>query len=120
MTSSGLIEKTDALFPNVYPFSQKAQWLTAFDKRLYEEFLSRYEGALAPDGGDCPCPGGELLLGEEYAELYINYIAMLMELYSGNITGYQNKAALFNSHYLSFISSYNRTHLIRGVKITVK
>ncbi len=118
MTTSGLIERTDALFPNVYHFIQKADWLGAFDKRVRDEFLSRYENCPELDE-DSRSPCRELLLGEEYAEVYMNYLSMLMELYSGNITGYQNKAALFNSQYLSFMNSYNRTHRIKSVSINI-
>lgn len=119
MTTSGLIERTDALFPNVYHFTQKSGWLLGLDKRLWEELLSRYEGIPEPLW-DNSSSDRELLLGEEYSELYICYLSMLMELYSGNITGYQNKAALFNSHYLSFMNSFNRSHLMKRVNINIE
>ncbi len=119
MTVSYLIEKADALFPNVYPFPAKADWLFEFDKKLHGEFLSRYGEAAAPDSGAKRLPERELLLSEEFSGVYINFIIMLMELYSGNVTGYRNRASLFNSEYLSFMNSYNRTHLIPPVKINV-
>ena len=115
-----LIEKADALFPNVYPFPQKADWLFSFDKRLYEELLSRYENPPAFSSDEGSSPERELLLGEAEGELYVNYLMMLMELYSGNIPGYQNAAAIFNSGYLSFMNHFNRTHLIKSVHINVK
>lgn len=119
MTASYLIEKADALFPNVYPFPVKADWLFEFDKKLHGEFLSRYGETASPDEKEKRLPEIELLLPEEFSGVYINYIIMLMELYSGNVTGYRNRASLFNSEYLSFMSSYNRTHLIKPVNITV-
>ena len=116
MTVSGLIEKADALFPNVYRFPVKAGWLYDFDKRLVSGFLSKYreEYEIPEDGLS---PDRELLLDEMYTGVYINYLCMLMELYSGNITGYTNRAALFNSEYLGFMNDYNRTHLIKSVNI---
>lgn len=119
MTVSGLIERTDALFPNVYPFPQKAHLLYLFDKKLWDEFLSLYRDCPEEVSGDKHSPDRELLLGEEYSDVYTNYLISQLELQSGNITGYSNRAALFNSAYLSFMNRYNRTHEIEGAKITI-
>lgn len=119
MTVSCLIERTDALFPNVFPFPMKVRWLLELDKRINSELLSLYGAGAELSQEEETSHGRELLLGEEQADLYISYLTMKMELHSGNITGYVNCASLFNSAYLSFMQFYNRTHKARETKINI-
>ena len=119
MTVTGIIERTDALFPNVYPFPVKARWLFIFDKRVAGEFISRYTEPPVLLDEDRISGDRELFLPEEFSAVYENYLIMEMELHSGNITGYGNRAALFNSEYLSFMKHYNRTHSMKSAKISI-
>ncbi len=119
MTASGLIERTDALFPNVFPFPMKARWLYRLDKEICREFLSRYGNTPHIAESEMQSPDRELILGEEFSDVYINYLIMKMELHSGNITGYVNSASLYNSAYLSFMQYYNRTHTAQGAEINI-
>ncbi len=119
MTVSGLIERTDALFPNVFPFPMKARWLYGLDKAICTEFLSRYGETPDIPEGEMHSPCRELILDEEFSDVYTNYLTMKMELHSGNITGYVNAASLYNGAYLSFMNYFNRTHRIQGAKINI-
>lgn len=119
MTATGLIERADALFPNVFPFPMKARWLWRLDTEICREFLCRYKEITPPPESVMQAPDRELVLGEEYSDLYINYLIMKAELHSGNVTGYVNAASLYNSAYLSFMQQYNRTHTLRGAKINI-
>ena len=117
MTVRALTEKTDSLFPNVLPFSQKAAFLYELDRKIYCEFISSYGIADTLKDADPMSPERELLVESPFTDLYHHYLCMQMELISGNITGYQNQAALFNSLYLSFMHHFNRGHLMlpRGI-----
>lgn len=119
MTATGLIERTDALFPNVFPFPMKVRWLWRLDAELCRDIFARYGDAPVPRDSEMTAADRELLLGEEFSDLYISYLTMKMELHSGNITGYVNAAALYNSAYLSFMQHYNRTHVAKGAKISI-
>lgn len=119
MTATGLIERTDALFPNVFPFPMKVRWLYRLDKEICREFLSRYGDAPSPSEEEMQSPDRELVLDEELSDVYINYLIMKMELHSGNITGYVNAASLYNNAYLSFMQHYNRTHTVRSAGINI-
>jgi hypothetical protein len=119
MTASELIERADALYPNVYPFTLKARWLYGLDKTICSELLSRYGNE--PLLRECEMLSAcrELILAEEFSDVYISYLTMKMELHSGNITGYVNAASLYNSAYLSFMNHYNRTHRCQGAVIKI-
>ena len=119
MTASDVIARTDALFPNVFPFPMKVRWLYRLDKEISEEFLSRYGNPPAGPEEEMQAPDRELILGEEYSDIYTDFLIMKMELHSGIITGYVNAASLYNSAYLSFMQHYNRTHGMPGTRINV-
>lgn len=119
MTATDIIERTDVLFPNVFPFPMKARWLFRLDKEISLDFLSRYGEEKELPESEMQSPQRELLLGEEFSDIYISYLTMKMELHSGNITGYLNCASLYNSAYLSFMEYFNRTHLCPGARINI-
>ena len=119
MRVSQLIERADALFPNVFPFPMKVRWLYRLDKEIIGEFLSRYGDVPSLPEEEMQAPDRELVLAEEYSDIYTDFLIMKMELHSGNITGYVNAAALYNSAYLSFIQHYNRTHRVPGTRINI-
>ena len=117
MDVRALISMADSLFPNVCPFAVKAYHLYQLDRKIYSDFLFRYGGFNCPDVSAASSPDRPLLAPEEFSGMYLYYLFMQLELTSGNVTGYQNQAALFNRAYLSFMSWVNRTHLQPPVKI---
>ena len=119
MRVSQLIERADALFPNVFPFPMKVRWLFSLDKKISSELLSLYGAEAELSREDEGNADRELLLDEEFSEAYISFLTMKMELHSGNITGYVNAASLYNSAYLSFMQHFNRTHRARSAKINI-
>lgn len=112
-----LISRADALFPNVCPFALKAYHLYQLDTEIYSAFLFRYGTFSVPPKEQASSPDRPLLAPDGFEGMYLYYLFMQLELMSGNVTGYQNQAALFNRAYLSFMSFINRTHLISPVKI---
>ena len=115
MTVQDIINKSDELFPNVISFTTKALWLKELDGRIYSEFLSRYPEGTSPQGEYTPLT--ELLVPDEFHEIYIRYLTMQQDILNGDMVRYQNSASLFNSSYLAFMNYYNRNHLISGSSI---
>lgn len=121
MTVRRIIEKTDRLFPNIFPFSVKAMWLQELDKRILSDLLTKYE--------DFPVreisfydeePESVLLVPEEYSELYTRFLAMQFDIVSGDTARYQNSSALYNGAYLSFMNSVNRKNTHKPVYIIIE
>ncbi len=119
MDVKSLIARADEQFPNVCPFSQKAFFLAQLDLNIYTELLSAYDCFSAPRDEELQSPDRELLAPDGFSRMYLYYLFMQLELISGNVTGYQNQAALFNRAYLSYMNYVNRTHLISPVKIKI-
>ena len=120
MDVRGIAARADSQFPNLYSFVSKAQWLYELDMRGYNEFLSAYGVGNAPDEKEKNSPDRVLLIDEAFSDVYLYYLFMQFELSSGNITGYQNMAALFNRAYMDFMNHFNRTHLMSPRRINIE
>lgn len=120
MTARKLIEKTDKLYPNVFPFGVKAMWLTEFDKRLSLEVISRYDENFSEIPSYDENPDSVLLIPDDFSEVYIRYLTMQFDITSGETARYHNSSALYNGSYLSFINYYNRTHRVRPHYICIE
>ena len=111
MTVKEAIDKTDSLFPNAFTYQQKASWIRELDLKVYYGFLSEYEGKSGePSDTYCTDISTPLLIEEPFADIYTRYLAMQFDISGGDIAGYSNSAALFNSTYLAFMNYYNRNH----------
>lgn len=121
MDVRGMIARADSLLPNLQSFVCKAQWLYELDKKIYEDFLSSYGASYrAPDEENMTSPDRTLLIEDAFSDVYLYYLFMQTELSSGNITGYQNMASLFNRAYVDYISHFNRTHLMSPRRINIE
>lgn len=122
MTVREAIDKADLLYPNVFSFSEKAEWLRELDMKLSAELFSRY-----PDHKDSEketsgqyTPDTRLLIEGPYENLYILFIVMKTDIVNSDTVRYQNSSALFNNEYLAFSNHYNRTHMIKSAGITLQ
>lgn len=119
MTVREAVEKTDALFPNVIPFSKKTEWLKELDMKILTEFISFYKGFSDLTVPDVYSPDVKLLVPDAFSEIYIRYLCLQSDIVSSDMGAYKNSAALFNSSYLSFMSYFNRTHLMKENTIKI-
>ena len=119
MTVKALLDRADTIFPNVCPFALKSFWLYELDKQIYTDFLEPYGIFADPESEDSSCADRELLIADGFSGVYLYYVFMQLELMSGNITGYQNQAGLFNRAYMSFMNFFNRNHTIPSRKIII-
>lgn len=115
------VERADMLYPNVLPFTVKADWLRELDMRLIRECLSRYEDGIREEVGDySEAPDTPLVAGEAFSGLYTAYIAMALDIVNTDIERYENSSALFNSQLLEYMKYINRTHKALGVRINIE
>lgn len=111
MTVREVIDRTDMLYPNSFPFKIKADWLNELDKRIYAELLDFYRsGEKVTRKKYFEHPDTVLLVGDEFAEMYVAFLVMQFDTVNADSIRYANSAAIFNSLYLSFMNTYNRTH----------
>ncbi len=122
MTVREAVDKADLLYPNVFSFSEKADWLRELDMKVTAELFSRFA-----DSGDIKCcekdrytPDTKLLIEGPYENLYILFIVMKTDILNSDTVRYENSSALFNNEYLAFSNHYNRTHRVKSTEITLQ
>lgn len=114
MTVQEAINRADAIAPNQYNNTQKLQWLSDFDGKVYAEVLATHKTAFP-----APYPffeghtalSDELLIQPPYAaDIYVNYILSRVAEANAEVTKYNLYATLTNEAYDSFCAWFNRTH----------
>ena len=87
---------------------------------MHRDFLSSYGVFDTLSEEEMTAPDRQLLIEDAFSDVYLYYLCMQIELGSGNITGYQNMASLFNRAYVDYISHFNRTHLMSPKRISIE
>ena len=87
--------------------------------KILTEFLSFYKGFSDLTVPDVYSPDVKLLVPDAFSEIYIRYLCLQSDIVSSDMGAYKNSAALFNSSYLSFMSYFNRTHLMKENTIKI-
>ena len=109
------IGKFDALKPNQYSNEQKVEWLSDLDKRLIDLIFSKN----ADDPSEEWTPydlysedidSRDLLVPDEYSELYMAYLSYKVDYYNGEYERFNNSALIYNSFYQDFVNYWNREH----------
>ena len=114
MTIQDVIDRADAIAPNQYTDTQKLQWLSDFDGKVFHEVYMTHEprfAAMYPfEGYDAA--GDELLIEAPYAaDVYVNYLLSRVAEANAEIPKYNLYATLMNTAYDQFTAWYNRTHM---------
>lgn len=113
MTVAEAIGKFDKLKPNQYGNEQKVEWLSDLDKRLVDLVFAKHENNPAEDwqpyelyseGVD----GRELLVPDEFSDLYITYLTYKVDYFNGEFERFNNAALLYNTHLQEFMAYWNR------------
>lgn len=120
MTVREAVDKAGMLYPNVFPFAEKASWLRELDRQIYAEFLSRYEDSAVYSPSEEYTADTCLYIGEPFTDIYISYIAMKLDIYNSDIERYRNSCTLFNNSYRNFTDYYNRNHTIAPVSVKIE
>ena len=122
------INEVDNLNPNMYGAQEKIKWLSRLDTRIFQEIflthkLTEAEEALfdrdeqgnlvfngyGEDDGD-----KDLLVGEPYDDMYINWLAAQIDWNNMEYDGFNNSNAMFSVSYQNYNNAFNRTHTPKG------
>ena len=114
MTISNAIEKFDAYRPNSIPLETKLEWLDTVESTLFLEVIYTHENpkALAfshilPDTD----PNTELLVTSPFSDIYLHFLAMMSDLYFGDLARYNNDLLLYSNSFTNYAKHINKKHL---------
>ena len=113
MTVQNAIDLADAIAPNQYTTTQKLNWLSDFDGKVFHEVYMTHHtgyGAMYPfEGHDSTTD--DLLIQPPYAaDIYVNYLLSRVAEANAEIQKYNLYASLMNAAYDQFTAWFNRTH----------
>lgn len=117
MTIEEAIERADSIAPNQYSDTQKLQWLSDFDGKVYHEVIMTHETPFPILFEGYESDGDELLIQPPYAaDVYVNFLLSKVAEANAEIQKYNLYATMLNTAYSEFTSWYNRTHRPRRGK----
>lgn len=115
MTISEAIAMVNQLKPNQYDDTQKIAWLSQLDGKIFLELIKTHEGAPEEDfTGYAPNvdTATELIVQFPHAQdVYNYYLQSMIDRENGEISKFNQSAALFNESYNSYAGWYNRNHV---------
>lgn len=95
MTMNKVIEQIDRIKPNVYTDDDKYKWINTLEGLVCREVLQRDEpGYFLPDDADNP-----LLIEHPFNDLYVLYVASMIDFYNREYDNYNNAAQMFHERY---------------------
>lgn len=101
--------------PNQYTIKEKVMWLSFIEAIIINEVLKTHEGY---DGRYDMFEGYsedkltvKLIVPAPYDRLYTQYLKMKIDEANGEITRYNNSAALYNAYMSEYRKYYNKTHM---------
>lgn len=98
MTITDVISKVDRLRPNVYSFEDKASWLCTVDSEIYNMVLYMGEEISSDlDISSYISPDKELILSENWEDIYLSFILAKIDYYNGEYDRCNNSTAMYNS-----------------------
>ena len=112
MTVQAAIAKANALRPNAYEDDLKFGWLSELDGRIKAEIFDSPEGfeSFSVPSYNLGNRTDELFAPEPYTDIYIYWLFMKMDFLNGESDRFNNDAILYNTSWLAFANSVNRTH----------
>lgn len=114
MTIQKAIDTADRLRPNQYSIQEKVEWLSALDKKVYNEVMKisvgMEEGEFAgyDEGTELDM---ELLINDIYADAYVDFLISQYDYYNREMGMYNNSATIFNTKYQAYCSWYRRNNM---------
>ena len=105
MTLSKTVERADNLRPNPFEEEQKVRWLSELDGKISREVLKTDSFSGYDYSKDSE---KELILPDEYADVYLFYLCAMIDFFSRDYSEYNNSMEMFNSAFSGFLSAYQR------------
>ena len=112
MILSEIIARYDNERKNTEDKSVKQRWVEELERIVLDDVILTHENEIEnpdeyfDDWGDSK----ELLIPMQYADVYINYIDMKMQLKLNQLQKYNSASTLYNNAYLTYQQWYNRHH----------
>ena len=113
MTILEAIHRVDGLRHNTFSQEEKIGWLAQVDALVTEELIRTHEDLVGKTfrvyDGETPLEQ-ELLVPPPYDELYLHYMAAMMDYHNAEFDRYNHSMGLYQSVMTAFTNFYNRTH----------
>ena len=91
MTISQAIELCDQQKPNAYTDEDKIHWLSKLDGMIFDEVISRHEGAPeAFNGYTAADYSTELLADDAYSDMYVKWLFAQVDFANAEIARYKD------------------------------
>lgn len=111
MTLRELFTTVDQLRPNAFTDAEKIRMVNTVEGRIYKDILSKYEGE---EPIFTPFEEGqeerELAVPVPYTDVYVFYLASMMDFYNGDSSRYNDSMVLYNQAWNEFQAYYLQTH----------
>lgn len=110
MILSEIIARYDNERKNTEDKSVKQRWVEELERIVLDDVILTHQNEIEnpdeyfDDWGDSK----ELLIPMQYADVYINYIDMKMQLKLNQLQKYNSASTLFNNAYITYQQWYNR------------
>ena len=108
------INKIDTQKPNAYSQDEKIEWLSRIDGMVKKEIIDTHEGAekVEFNGYNNETDlDNVLLVPEPYDDVYLHWLAAMIDFTNNEYGRYNNDMMMFRSVYSSFQNYYNRENL---------
>lgn len=111
MTVRELLMQLDSLRPNAYTDGEKLRLLDTVEGRIYREILDKTEGEVKEF---IPFQEGEeereLAAPVPYTDVYLFYLAAMIDFYNGDAGRYNDTVVLFQMAWEEFAAWYIQNH----------
>ncbi len=112
MTLQKAIESFDSHRANTLPLDEKIQWISQLDKKIFSELLKDRIGGAFEGYNAQTLLQTETLAPEEYEEIYIYYLSMMLDFKNGEIGRYNNSATVYNRCFSQMANFINRENAV--------
>lgn len=117
MTIATAMDRIQRIKPNHYTPRDMVEWLDQLEGRVWREIVlaHRREPGTAFSGYDQDTsPDTELLVKPPYDEIYIHWLACMIDQGNMELGKYENDRILFNNVWNDYSNWYTRTHVPIG------
>ena len=104
MTKEDIIESVDSVRPNIVNAKDKYHWVEVLENLIlchmtqYGEFVAQISE-------------NQLLLDENYRDMYVYYVISMIDLANQDIAMYNNSCTLFNDLFIAWQKKWRREHV---------
>lgn len=119
MTIMEVINRIDAIKPNVYSQDEKVKWLSTLDGMIKTNIIDTHEGGegVVFNGyAEDTVLTTKLLVPYPFDDIYLFWLESKIDYWNGETGRYNNSISMYNASYAEFERYYNRTHMPKGKK----